>query len=71
MYEGDYFINYEIGASYIYPMDLKKTVFKLKGVRGFIFWFECNHWCTDTVFMDLINIQTGVQVSEDIQVKLF
>jgi hypothetical protein len=71
MYEGEYFINYEIGASYIYPMDLKKTVFKLKEVRGWVFYFECGHLCMDSVFMDLINIQTGVQVYKDVQVKIF
>ncbi len=27
--------------------------FKLKEIRGVIYYFECGHWCTDNVFIDL------------------
>jgi hypothetical protein len=64
-YEGEYNINYTIGANYKYPLD--KQVFKLKEVRMISFHFECGHWCMDSIFMDLINIETGVQVYKDKQ----
>lgn len=40
-----------IGAIYQYPES--KDLFKLKEIKGFIYHFECGHWCTDTVFQDL------------------
>jgi hypothetical protein len=62
-------LNYTIGAKYKYPNCNK--VFVLKEVREFVFIFECGHWCTDNVFEDLINIETGVPVYNDNQLKLF
>lgn len=40
-----------IGASYQYPNDNK--IFVLKEITGFIYRFDCGHWCTDCVFKDL------------------
>lgn len=43
-----------IGASYKYwncP-----DILVLKSIDGFIYRFECGHWCTDTVFVDLYQI---------------
>lgn len=46
-----------IGEKYQYAPN--GTVFKLKKVVGFIFYFKCGHWCTDNVFEDLIRVKTG------------
>jgi len=59
---------YHIGEYYKYPGGTKR--FALKMVRGFWFYFECGHHCSDSVFMDLINVKTGVQVYKDIQYSL-
>lgn len=61
-------MNYEIGQKYKYPRS--KKVFELIHVKGFIFKFKCGHWCTDNVFIDLINCKTGIQVCKDKQLKL-
>lgn len=65
-------LHYKIGGEYRYP---KGDTFKLKKVRGFIFIFECGHWCTDSVFMDLIDVKRGKQIFELLpnykQLKLF
>jgi hypothetical protein len=34
-----------------------KRIFILKETDGFIYRFECGHWCTDNVFIDLYNIK--------------
>lgn len=52
----------EIGDVFTYPND--ETEFELIGISGFIYWFinkstGKEHWVTDTVFEDLINIKTG------------
>ena len=62
---------YYIGENYKYPNT--KQIFKLKSVseNEFIFYFECGHWCTDLVFMDLIRLKTNVQVFNEIQLSLF
>jgi hypothetical protein len=62
-------IKYFIGEDYRYPRCRHR--FKLVEVRGFIFEFECGHWCTDTVFVDLIRVKTNKQVLNDIQLELF
>lgn len=61
-------LNYEIGRYYKYPDGDR---FKLKEVIGYIFIFECGHRCTDTVFKDLIDCNTRIQVYRNNQLKLF
>ena len=39
------------GKWYKYPNVARK--FHLIEIRGFIYEFECGHWCTDSVFEDL------------------
>ena len=63
-------IKYFIGEYYYYPQDSKKKLFKLIETNGFVFHFECGHWCTDNVFIDLISVKTGIQVYKDIQTEL-
>lgn len=43
---------------YRYPNCKKK--YRLVEVSGFIYRFACGHWCTDSVFADLINVDTGI-----------
>lgn len=62
-------MNYTIGETYHYPNDKKQ--FKLKETNGFIFKFECGHWCTDNVFLDLINSKTKIQNYLNNQLQLF
>lgn len=62
-------MNYTIGRVYRYP--LSKKLFKLIESNGIIFRFECGHWCTDSVFEDLIDVKTGVQVYKDLQLNFF
>ena len=62
-------LKYYIGELYRYPNS--KKMFKLKETSGMIFKFECGHWCTDTVFADLIRVKTSVQVCDDVQLELF
>lgn len=57
-----------IGEAYKYPNQSKR--FTLTDVSGFIYRFACGHWCTDSVFGDLIRAKTGVQVYKDLQLKL-
>jgi hypothetical protein len=49
---------YQIGAYYRYP---KGSVFQLKEVKsnGMLFIFDKNHWCTDNVFRDLIQVNAN------------
>jgi hypothetical protein len=61
-------IKYHIGEYYRYPKC--KTLFKLIEVRHWTYHFECGHWCTDTVFVDLIRVKKGIQVINDIQLEL-
>lgn len=62
-------MKYFIGEYYRYPKG--RTRFKLIEVRKWTFHFECGHWCTDTVFGDLIRCKTGKQVFKDLQLDLF
>lgn len=62
-------MNYIIGAKYNYPNS--KKIFTLKKVTGYIFHFDCGHWCTDNVFLDLINSKTKVQNYMNNQLELF
>ena len=62
-------INYYIGEEYKY-YNSNKT-FTLKTVQGYKFIFECGHWCTDNVFIDLIRIKTNKFVYDGMQLQLF
>jgi len=44
-----------IGKKYKYYNSDK--IFTLIKTNGFIYYFECGHWCTDNVFIDLYNIK--------------
>lgn len=61
-------LKWYIGEYYQYPDGGRKR--KLKEVRGWVFEFDDGHWCTDTVFMDLIRVKTGLQVYKDLQLTL-
>ena len=60
-------MNYYIGEYYQYPCGSRV---KLTSVTGFIFRFECGHWCTNTVFKDLIRCKTGIPVCRDNQLTI-
>jgi hypothetical protein len=62
-------MNYQIGQYYQYPDDRKRL--KLVSVDEWVFIFECGHRVTDSVFYDMVNCETGVQVYKDIQLNLF
>lgn len=51
----------EIGGSYRYPGSGRKFV--LKEIRPFSYVFECGHWCTDNVFVDMIRIPCETTLS--------
>lgn len=59
---------YTIGRTYISPHG---TRFILQNVRGFIFEFKCGHWCTDSVFQDYMDAETGIKVFDNKQLELF
>ncbi len=61
-------MNFYIGEFYQYTNS--KQRFKLKEKRFSVFVFECGHWCTDNVFLDLIGVKTNQLVCEDLQLKL-
>lgn len=61
-------MNFYIGEYYQYTNSKQK--FKLKEKRFSVFVFECGHWCTDNVFLDLIRVKTNQLVCEDLQLKL-
>ena len=47
-----------MGKRYRYPNSNK--VFELIEIRGFIYKFKGGHWCTDSVFEGLIDVETGM-----------
>ena len=51
-----------LNESFSYPG--QKERFKLLSVsdNGFIFYFNKNHLCTDSIFIDLIRCKTGNQI---------
>ena len=63
--------NYTIGHYYRYPEPKNTAKYKLIAVTDWVARFECGHWVTDSVFMDLIDCKTGVQVYKDCQLRLF
>ena len=55
---------------YKYPNS--EQVFILKKIVNNIYHFKCGHWCTDSVFEDLIDLKTGMaQWQKPKQLKLF
>lgn len=50
--------NADMVKRYRYPNSDK--VFELIEIRGFIYKFKCGHWCTDSVFTDLVDVETGI-----------
>lgn len=61
-------VNYTIGNEYRYAGSYQR--FKLIDTSGDVFWFACGHWCTDTVFKDLIDCKTGKTVAENNQLQI-
>ncbi len=52
--------NYYVGRSYRYPG--QNTVYTVLGISaGTTIRFKCGHWCTDNVFLDLIDVETRIQ----------
>jgi len=49
------------GQKYVYPNS--NTIFVVKEVRQHSVVFECGHWCTDNVFVDLISVTSSYQLS--------
>jgi hypothetical protein len=45
---------------YKYPEPNNNRVFVLKKVIGKTYHFKCGHWCTDSVFIDLIDLSNGL-----------
>lgn len=73
-YKGKYPV--KIGGSYKYPRSTQIFVLDHISENG-SFHFKCGHWCTDTVFEDLIDIETGISgyqfewSSKPVQLPLF
>ena len=58
-----------IGEKYSYPNSKRKYI--LTEVRNNIYFFDCGHWCTDNVFIDLIRCKTNVQNYQNNQLTIF
>ena len=58
-----------IGRKYRYPN--WNRIFTLVEIRGDMYYFECGHWVTDSVFADLIDIKTGIPNYKNNQLTLF
>lgn len=52
-------IPYRIGAKYKYVRGRTMVLEKVIDRR---FVFKCGHWCTDSVFIDLIDMKEKLQV---------
>lgn len=63
-------INFRIGAKYKYFNSNKLFILESTNETKTVFYFSCGHWCTDNVFIDLFDIATGIQVSDDVQISL-
>lgn len=68
---------YKIGGTYSYFRDKKTFVLEsVDAIRG-VFSFRCGHRCTDSVFEDLVDLETGIQgyqytwASQPVQLPLF
>ena len=57
---------------YKYPEPSSTDIFILDyiGINGNAY-FKCGHWCTDSVFVDLIDLSTGYAQWNNPQLKLF
>lgn len=60
---------YTIGKLYKYPNSSKTFELAEVSDKG-IFYFKCGHWCTDKVFIDLIDVSTGQRVGDNQQTVL-
>lgn len=49
-----------IGATYKYPGTRRR--FKLVRIVGFMYYFECGHAVTDTVFEDLVCVDSQIKL---------
>jgi hypothetical protein len=58
-----------IGRKYRYPNS--KRVFTLVAIEGYVYIFKCGHRVMDSVFMDLIDIKTGIANWKNNQLTLF
>lgn len=50
----------KIKKLYKYPEPNSTQVFELKKIQDFRYIFKCGHWCTYSVFADLIDLSTGL-----------
>lgn len=56
---------------YKYPNSDK--IFELKEIRNNNYYFKCGHWCTNSVFIDLIDLSTGLaqwQIPKQLKLNL-
>jgi len=49
-------LSYTIGGAYRYHGGNREFILQEVIHEGTVFRFECGHWCTDNVFVDLIQI---------------
>jgi len=49
-----------VGCCYRYRNS--KIIYKLKEIDGYKYIFECGHWCTDNVFVDLILVNNQIEI---------
>lgn len=49
-----------IGAVYIYPGTRRR--YKLVKIEGFMYYFECGHAVTDSVFEDLVCVDAQIKM---------
>ncbi len=64
--------NKMIGRTYKYPEPNAKRRFKLVEITdNGNYRFSCGHWCTDTVFADLIDCHKGIQNYNNNQLEMF
>ena len=45
-----------IGSKFKYPEPKNDRIFTLVKIDGYIYRFECGHWVTDSVFVDLVQV---------------
>ena len=57
-----------IGKKFKYP-DCEE-IFTLKEIRTCSYHFECGHWCTDSVFMDLTEVTPEMEYLDFLKNKI-